>query len=415
MEENKNENIENIELEKTYDIDEPLERLELNGVNHTILGTAHVSKTSAEAVKTLIESGDFDAVAIELDHSRFSALSNPAAYAEMDLFKIIRQGKAGAIAASLALGAFQQRIAEQMGIEPGQEMRQAISSARAANIPILLIDREIGTTLRRVYANVPWWKRITLFSGIIASVFSNEKVSEEDIENLKQGDMLEATFSEFAENSQDLFKPLIAERDQFMSAQLRKQTVFNNEPKYKNVLSVIGAGHLKGLVNHLKTDSDDPNQAISELNELPAPSFWPKLIPWLIVAIILAGFVIGFMRSPEIGVNIIKDWFLINGVLSAIGAAIAMAHPLTIAASFLAAPFTSLNPTIGAGVVAAAVELWLRKPSVADFQNLRTDVTSVRGWWKNKVSKTLLVFFLASLGSAIGTFLAGSKIFSRLF
>ncbi len=412
MEDNQNENL---EIEKEYDIDEPLERFELNGVKHTILGTAHVSKTSAEAVKTLIESADFDAVAIELDQGRFSALNNPDAYAEMDLFKIIRQGKAGAIAVSLALGAFQQRIAEQMGIEPGQEMRQAISSAREANIPILLIDREIGTTLRRVYANVPWWKRITLFSGIIASVFSNEEISEEDIENLKQGDMLESTFSEFAENSQDLFKPLIAERDQFMSAQLRRQTVFNNEARYNNVLSIIGAGHLKGLVNHLKTDTDEPSQVIADLNILPPPSFWPKLIPWIIVAIILAGFVVGFMRSPELGLNIIKDWFLINGVLSAIGAAIAMAHPLTIAASFLAAPFTSLNPTIGAGVVAAAVELWLRKPNVSDFQNLRKDVTSVKGWWKNKVSRTLLVFFLASLGSAIGTFLAGSKIFSQLF
>jgi len=401
--------------EKTYDFNEPLERLERNGVNYTILGTAHVSKTSADAVKTLIESGDFDAVAIELDQSRYNSLNNPKGLADMDLLQVIRSGRAGAVAVSLALGAFQQRIAEQMGIEPGQEMRQAIASAGEAKIPILLIDREIGTTLKRVYANIPWWQRITLFSGIVMSLFSNEKISEEDIENLKQGDMLEATFSEFAEKSEKLFTPLIAERDQYMSAELRRKAFFGNEPKYKNVLAIIGAGHLKGLLAHLRDDQKEPNEVVAELSKLPPPSIWPKLIPWIIVAIILFGFVLGFLRSPELGLSIVKSWFLINGVLSALGAAIALAHPATIVASFFAAPFTSLNPTIGAGVVAAAVELWFRKPKVGDFASLKTDATQPRGWWRNRVLRTLLVFLLASLGSSIGTFLAGSKIISQLF
>lgn len=394
---------------------QPLEVVEREGVRYTILGTAHVSKASADAVQALIDTDSYDAIAIELDQNRYNSLLNPQTVAQMDLFQVIRQGKAGMVAANLALGAFQQRIAEQFNIEPGQEMRVAIKAAQAKQLPILLIDRDIGITLRRVYRNVPWWQRLTLFSGLLASLFSNEKISENDIEKLKQGDMLESTFSEFAQSSERMFTPLIAERDQYMAAELRDKVLAKELPKYQNVLTVIGAGHLKGLVNHLKADQEDPQAIRALLNQLPPPSIWPKLIPWLIVAIIIVGFVIGFRRSPELGLSLLGDWFFINGILAGLGAAIALAHPLTILGTIIAAPFTSLNPLIGAGFVAAGIELWFRKPHVSDFSSLRKDVTSTRGWWKNRVARTLLVFFLATLGSAAGTYIAGFKIFGKLF
>ncbi len=393
---------------------QPLKVVEREGVRYTILGTAHVSKASADAVQELIDSGDFDAVAIELDQNRYNSLTNPNSVAQMDLFQVIRQGKAGMVAANLALGAFQQRIAEQFNIEPGQEMRVAIQASKDANLPILLIDRDIGVTLRRVYRNVPWWQRLNIFSGLIASVFSNEKISEDEIERLKQGDMLESTFAEFAQSSERMFTPLIAERDQYMAAELRIQAIAE-PPKYQRVLAVIGAGHLKGLVEHLKTDQTPPETLKESLNKLPPPSIWPKFLPWIIVLIFVVGFIIGFRRSPEFGLSLIMDWFFIHGVLSALGATIGLAHPLTIIGAFFASPFTSLNPLIGAGFVAAGIELWLRKPQVGDFSSLRKDVTTTRGWWRNRVARTLLIFFLTSLGSAAGTYIAGFKIFGKLF
>ncbi len=139
------------------------------------------------------------------------------------------------------------------------------------------------------------------------------------------------------------------------------------------------------------------------------------MLPWGIVALVLAGFVIGFSRSQELGLQLIGDWIVINGGLAGLGALIALAHPVTILGVIIAAPLTSLNPLIGAGFVAAAIELWLRKPSVGDFSNLRKDVTKATGWWRNRVARTLLVFFLATLGSAAGTYLAGFRIFGRLF
>ena len=394
---------------------QPIEVLERDGVRYTILGTAHVSKASADAVQELIETGSFDAVAIELDKNRYTSISNPNAIAQLDLFQVIRQGRAGMIAANLALSAFQQRIAEQFDIEPGAEMRVAIKAAKDASLPLLLVDRDIGVTLRRVYRSVPWWQRFMLMGGIIGSLFSNEKISEEDIEKLKSGDMLEATFTEFAESSEKLYTPLIAERDAYMAAKLREETAQGDTPRYQNVLVVIGAGHLKGLSEKLKTEEGVPSQIRAELETVPKASFWPKLIPWLIVAVIVVGFIIGFQRSPELGFQLLGDWFLINAILAGSGAAIALAHPLTVVGTFFAAPFTSLNPLIGAGFVAAGLELWLRRPSVGDFSSLRKDITEIKGWWKNRVARTLLVFFLATLGSALGTYLAGFRIFGRLF
>lgn len=236
------------------------------------------------------------------------------------------------IAANLALGAFQQRMAEQFGIEPGAEMRVAIHDAQVAKLPVLLIDREIGTTLKRIYHNVPWWKRIGLFGGLISSVISKEKFSEAEIEKLKEGDVLESSFSQLAEDEKDLFKPLITERDQYMSARLIKES---RESQYQHILAIVGAGHMKGMQYQIENKCiENPDDTIAGLDTLPKASSWIKYLPWLIVLLILTGFVIGFMRGPEIGTAMILDWILINGGLSALGAAIALAHPLSIITAF---------------------------------------------------------------------------------
>ncbi len=234
---------------------------------------------------------------------------------------------------------------------------------------------------------------------------------EEEIERLKEGDILETTFAEFAEDRQDLFIPLIDERDRYMAARLLDDM---QQYGHKNILAVVGAGHMQGIRRYLEQGVESPKQTLAELNALPEPKRWPKLIPWAIVALILTGFAIGFMRSPEIGWSLVADWVLINGGLSALGALLAGAHPLTTIAAFVAAPITSLNPTVGAGMATAAVEIYLRKPEVGDFSELRHDTTHLKGWWRNRVSRTLMVFLFSTLGSAIGTYVAGFKIFGQL-
>ena len=377
-----------------------------------LLGTAHVSRASAEEVREQLDSGDYDAVAVELCNSRYLSLIDPDAITRMDLFQVIREGKASMVAAQLALSAYQQRLAEQFNIEPGAEQRQAIAQAQKHGLPVLLIDRDIGVTLKRVVANVSWWKRAGLVGGLLASVLSREDVGEEEIEKLKEGDMLETTFSEFAAERKDLFDPLIAERDRYMAARILKE---RSEHGYRNILAVIGAGHQKGIAEQLDRGIEDPAGVIRELEVLPKKRKWLKMLPWVIAALIISGFVMGFSKSSALGWNLIAEWVMINGTLSALGALIAGGHIVTILTAFVAAPLTSLNPTIGAGMVTGAVETLLRKPRVGDFESLRHDVTHWSGWWKNRVSRILLVFLLSTLGSAAGTYIAGFRIFDKLF
>ena len=390
---------------------EPQVELQIGEGRITLLGTAHVSRASADKVRELLHTGDYDAVAVELCPSRYSAIIDPDAMARMDLFKVLKDGKGTMVAANLALGAYQQRLADQFGIEPGAEQREAIKYAQENHSPVLLIDREIGITLKRVASNVPWWQRLTLFSGLLASLLTNDDVEEEEVERLKEGDILETTFAEFAEDRKDLYLPLIDERDRYMAARLLDEM---QQDGHKSILAVIGAGHMNGIRRYLEQGIDQPKQMVAELDSLPVPKKWPKLIPWAIVALILFGFALGFSRSSDLGWGMVADWVLINGGLSALGALIAGAHPLTTIAAFVAAPITSLNPTVGAGMATAAVEIYLRKPRVGDFSDLRHDTTHLKGWWHNRVSRTLLVFLFSTLGSAIGTYVAGFRIFGQL-
>ncbi len=391
----------------------PVRIVERNGVRFTLLGTAHVSRASAEAVETLLDSGHYDGVALELCRGRYQALLNPDAWKRMDLFEIIRGGKAGLVAANLALSAYQRRIAEQFGIEPGAEMKAGMRKAEERQLDLYCIDRDVGLTLRRVRHRLGFFEKINLVSGMVASLFSREEIDEQEIEQLKEGDLLESTFSEFAERSEHLYEALIDERDRYMAAKLL-ETVPPGKPEApREVLVVVGAGHLKGLEGYLQS-MENPAEQLRELEQNPPPARWTRWLPWIITAVVLTGFAIGFHRSPELGWNLIKTWVLVNGSLSALGAALAGGHPLTVLSAFLAAPLTSLNPAVGAGMVTALVETTLRKPTVADFDHLREDVTQWKGWWKNRVSRVFLVFFLSNLGSAVGTWVAGFSIAHQL-
>ena len=391
--------------------DEPHRVLQLGDTEVVVLGTAHVSRASADKVRALIDTGAFDSVAVELCESRQRAMLDPDAVGRMDLFSVMRKGQAPMIAASLALGAYQQRLADQYGIEPGAEMRAAMDGALDNGLPLALIDRDIGLTLRRTYRAVRWWERMGLIGGLFSSVLSREKIDESEIERLKEGDMLESTFSEFAEQSEDLYRTLIEERDHYMAAHLRRLAA---SPETRCILAVVGAGHLPGIAEQAEDHLTPPDAILDALDQAPPKARWPKVVPWVVIGIILAGFAIGFSRNPDIGLQMVTDWVLINGGLAALGAIIALAHPLTVLTAALAAPLTSLNPTIGVGFVAAAAELFLRKPRVSDFASLRQDTTTPRGWWRNRVSRVLLVFLLTTLGSAAGTYIGGARIFSHL-
>ncbi len=377
----------------------------------TLLGTAHVSRSSAEQVRQLIEGGDYDAVAVELCRGRYGALVDPKSLSQMDLFSVIRQGRVYMVVANLALSAYQQRLADQFGIEPGAEQRMAIRLARERDLPVLLIDREIGVTLKRISGGLNWWQRYSLFVGLLTALLSRDHVTEEEVERLKDGDVLETAFAEFAADRRDLYVPLIEERDRYMAAKLRQEVQRSGA---RRVLAVVGVGHLKGIERSLTEDESDPAATLQSLEQVPAPRRWPGVVPWTILVLVLGGFVYGFLQSPALGWDLVGSWILITGGLCALGTLIAGGHPLTVLSGFLAAPLTTLHPAIGAGMVTGLVELTLRKPSVGDFSRLREDVGTLRGWWRNRVARVFVVFLLSTLGAATGTYVGGFHIAGQL-
>lgn len=396
--------------------DQPHAIVERDGVRYTLLGTAHISKTSVDVVRAAIASGDYDTIAVELDPQRAQALTDPDALARLDLVKVLREGKTAVFAANLGLAAYQRRLAEQLDIEPGAELKAAVLDARERGLSLHLIDRDVGLTFKRAMQRLGWWGRAKVSGGLMASLFFDEKVSDEQIEGLKEGDMLESSFSEFAADSPALYETVIAERDQYMAARLREIPAQSDIPAQgrREVLAVVGAGHLQGLAKHLAEDDRDPTALRAELEAVAEKSSFPWFT-LLLAFFVLGGFVWGFWRGGfEVGSDLVLQWVLVTGTLGAIGCAIAGGHPLSILTAFLASPITPLHPALASGTLSALVEAWVRKPTYADFMALRDDVQTVKGWWRNRVARTLLNFFLTSLGTAIGVWTGGLSMIRTL-
>ena len=388
---------------------QPYRIVERDGVRYTLLGTAHISQASIDAVRAAIDSGVYDAVAVELDAGRLQSLSDPDALARMDIVKVLRDGKTHLFAANLALAAYQRRLAEQLGVEPGAELKAAVHEARARDLPVHLIDREVGLTFRRAMQRLGWWGRAKTGAGILLAMVGDDEIGEDDIEKLKGGDVLESSFGEFAAHSPALYGSVIAERDRYMAANLRDAGHGARE-----VLAVVGAGHLQGLARHLQQDTDAPHAVRTELEAVETRTGFP----WFTLALsvfVVGGFAWGFWQGGlDVGSDLVVQWVLATGVLGALGCAIAGGHPLSIVAAFIASPLTPLHPALASGTVSALVEATLRKPTYADFMALRDDVQTVRGWWRNGVARVLLNFFLTSLGTAIGVWTGGLRMLGRL-
>lgn len=392
--------------------EQPIERISRDGVEYVLLGTAHVSRTSVDAVQAMLAHEDFDAVAVELCASRARTLRDPEAFRQMDLFQVIRKRQVGMVAASLVLSSFQKRLAEQFDVEPGAEMKAAMDGADARHKPLWLIDRDVGVTFKRSWRSLGFRERMQLLMGLIASVFEREEIEEDEIEKLKQGDLMEGAFAEFAEESETLYNGLIRERDSFMAASLRDHAA--RLPAARKVLVVIGAGHLAGTGDKLQTQQQPALPLCHELETIPPASRWPKYLGIGVLVAIFGAIGWAFYQSPAMGAEALKWWILLTGGGAALGAIISAAHPLSVVAAFVAAPLKPFRPGIPAGGVAALAEVWVRRPRVGDFDTLREDLVHASGWWKNRVARTLMLFMLVNLGTIAGEYVAGIHIFNSL-
>lgn len=367
-----------------------------------LIGTAHVSQNSAQEVKEIIEKEHPDTVCIELCQSRYDSLFDKDRWANMDIIKIIKEKKALLFLTNLIMASYQKKIAKQLGVKAGQEMIQGIESAKEANAEIVLADRNIDVTFRRILANLKLWDKLKLLFQLVYSIFDNEEISEEDLDKLKSEDMLNSALNEMTKRMPRLKTSLVDERDKYLAQKIK------DAPGDK-IVAVLGAAHIPGVSKEIFKEND-----LRELSKLPKQKNIGKYISWIIPAVIILLIGSTFFINKDMGVKQILSWVLWNGSLSALGATLAVAHPLSILTAFVAAPISSLNPLIAAGWFAGLVEVLVRKPSVKEFESLSDDILNIKGFWRNKVTRTLLVVVLANLGSVLGTMVSGTDII-RLF
>lgn len=361
----------------------------------TLVGTAHVSRESADLVAQVIEEEKPETVCIELCESRYQSLTKKKKWQNTDLLKVIREKKAFLLLSNLMLAYFQKKIGKKLGIKPGEEVLRAIAAAQAIGAHVHLADRDIRTTLSRMWRAMGFWRKIKVLAQLITSAGQIDAIKEEDIEEIKRKDVLETLLSEIGESFPDIKRILIDERDQYLAHKIRTA-------RGGKIVAVVGAGHVPGIQAYWEKPVD-----ITVLEQIPPKGQLSRLLKWgipaLIVGIIIFGF---FMAGTAGGAQMIKWWILANALLAGLGAAIAMAHPLTILSAVVASPMTSLNPMIAAGWVSGLVEAFLGKPKVRDFENLPEDISTLKGFWKNKITRILLVVVFTNLGSSLGTFVA---------
>ena len=372
-----------------------IHRLKYGDKEVVLIGTAHVSRESADLVERVILDERPDTVCLELCRSRYQSITQKKKWEETDLLKAIREKKASLLLANLMMASFQKRIAKKLGIEPGAEIMSAIKAAEETGAQTHLADRDIRTTLSRAWRLMSFWKKIKLPAQIVLSMGDMDDLSEDRVEEMKKSDVLENLMAEVGKEMPEVRTVLIDERDRYLTKKIR-------EAPGSRIVAVVGAGHVPGIIRNWKQDF-----SIDELEIVPPKGRMGKIIAWGIPLAIAAMIAFGFASGGSQGGSEMLFWWVgANAILAALGAAVALAHPLTIISAAVAAPFTSLNPLVAAGWVAGLVEVFLGKPKVKDFESLSQDITTVKGFWHNKITRILLVVVFTNLGSSMGTFVA---------
>jgi pheromone shutdown-related protein TraB len=379
-----------------------VEILELDGRRIVLVGTAHVSRESVDLVREVIEAERPDAVCVELDQRRFDVLAQRKRWEMLDLREVIRKRQLTTLLLNLLLASYQKRLGGKLGVVPGSELLEAIEVARACDVPVVLCDRDVRITLRRAWGSLSLGSKVKLLGGTTAS----PEITEEELRNLRRKDVLSELMQELGREFPELKRALIDERDAYLATKIRRA-------EGRKLVAVVGAGHVAGMTQALREGRDAD---LDELERIPNVSPTWKAVGWGVTAVILSSIgYIGVTQGAEAAGENALIWVLANGIPSALGGAFALGHPYTVATAFLASPFTSLTPLIGAGYVSAFVQTYVVPPRVHEFQTVSEDLTSPSAWWRNRLLRVFLVFVLTSLGSMLGTWVGGAQIIANLF
>lgn len=370
----------------------------LNKTIH-IVSTAHVSKESVLEVKEAIQTVIPDVVCVELDAGRAKALTS-SNKTQVDIKQIIKSKKVASFLMNLILSNYQKQIADDLDSEVGGEMKQAILSARELSIPVRYIDRDIQITLKRIWNKTNLWKKASLVAALFSSLTQSEEVSEEDIEKLKQSDLLMASIAELDEDFPDISQVILHERNIYMSEKIKALP-------FTNILVVIGAAHAPGMIESL-----NETHSIQELETIPEKKKgWGGYVIPILFALLL---VLLTLKSPQSGVSELKRWIVLSTSLATLGSILSFSHPLTVLVTILTTWIGIFSPVLAVGFFSGLTEAYLRPPYEHEFESLSNDMKTIRGWYKNRILRIILIFFATSLLSSIGTLVSGRSIITEL-
>jgi pheromone shutdown-related protein TraB len=387
-------------------IDDDVVRLRSGGRDYILVGTAHISRESADVVERVIAAEQPDCVCVELDARRYDALVEGRRFESLDLRAVIRNRQLAPLLLNLVLASYQRQLGGALGVLPGSELVAAARAAEERGIPVRLCDRDVRVTLRRAWAALSLWRKSQLIAGVLQTMLEAPQLGEDDLRELRRQDVLSRLMRELGEAFPALKRVLIDERDAYLSEQLRRAPG-------ARVVAVIGAGHVAGVRAALAAGG---GADLAALEVVPPTSVAVRLAGWSIpVVIVLSLLVIGLRQGPAAAGGDVVFWILATGLPGLVGALLALAHPVTVLAAFVAAPFTALSPLIGVGHVAAFVQAYVRPPLVREIQTVTDDVRVPRLWWQNRLLRICLVFLLTTIGTSMGTLVGTAEILRRLF
>ena len=370
-----------------------------NGDEIILVGTAHVSQDSVDEVRRVIDEEQPDHICLELDKGRYESKTKEQSYANMNLTKVFKEGKTFLVLANTALASFQKKMGNQTGSAPGEEIIGASKIAEEKGIPYSFCDREIATTLKRAWAKSNLWNKAKLIGALLSSAFDKEEFKPEELEELKKSDTLQEMMNELAKELPGAKEALIDERDRYLATNIMEA------PGHKKV-AVIGAGHANGIIKTMeKLEKGELSTDLTEISKIPKPSKAGKIAGWLVPIALVAIIVwVGIANGFHESLKYFLIWAGTNAASTVLFSMLSLAHPVTWLVSAISAPIAVLNPAIGVGVFTGITEATMRKPAVKDFESLSEDISSFKGWFKNRVLHAFMIFFTSSLGSILGTF-----------
>ena len=377
--------------------------VQLGSKTITLIGTAHISEASSLEVLTILNEIQPDTVAIELDEARYQSLQSDKQWQNTDVVNIIKSKKVGFLMSQIVLSSYQKKMAKQLNIEVGQEMLTAIEYSQDHATKLLKIDRSIQTTFMRIWRSLNFFDKMKMLTALITSVFETEEVSVEQIEAMKQQDLMESALSEVSKAFPKIANTLITERDRVMASNLKASSA-------TQVVAVVGAAHIPGILKYLEIQDD-----VSELFDVPSPKKSNRYLTYLFPLFLTILIVLNIYQSNDMGLNTLWRFFLINGSLSALGTLLAFGHPLSILTAFVMAPIGVMSPVLATGWFAVLMEAYVRKPKVADFMTIQEDVMHLKGFWKNKVIHILMVVIFANVFASLGSIVYSIDLIKNLF